>query len=236
MIPESSYNPVVPCVYAAPRATTPTAPKHRRETAPRGEEVDACHVSGERRRMCCVGSRRRRCWCHHFAILSGTGTRVVTSTSPRVVAAGNAARRAGRIVARRFTEGLPAVAEDIAAGRAPESLPAAGRRGGRGAALVNTARAMARRNDLTAADYLAVYYLYTAAIWADEHDTTVDAAARVELCTTPPPPSPRPCRPPRVLARDCGRHRRGLAAAVAAAHGPPSRPYTDHTPHGWPSM
>jgi hypothetical protein len=133
----------------------------------------------------------------------------------------------GRHIANAFTEYLPTVAADIAAGRTPESLPTPGHSHD-GRRLANTARHMARHHAGTPEALEAIWYTFTAAIWADDELRDRAALDRLKLYSGPdnyraPHRSPRdlPAAPSPL---------RGLEIPEAG-NAPPARPCT-HTPKG----
>lgn len=153
--------------------------------------------------------------------------RLVAATAGLTAAADAMAAAAARMqanaakVAAAYTEAVTEVADAVADGRTPDGLPAAGRCP-RARRLVLTARAMARRDERTTRRAAAVWDAYTAAIWADDDTDAELEAARADLCASPAVTIPTPHRPARVLASNCTRAARGLAAP-AAGNAPPSR-------------
>jgi hypothetical protein len=127
----------------------------------------------------------------------------------------------GAALLSAWTDYLAVMTTDLAAGRTPEGMPTAGN-GVEGRRLVMTATAMARRGELSHADLVAIWRIYSAAIWADEAAAELADLARAILCTGLTPVSPWPTITT-VVDPTADRPPRGLTEP-AASNAPPARP------------
>jgi hypothetical protein len=130
-------------------------------------------------------------------------------------------KAAGAFISSAWTDYLAVMTTDLAAGRTPEGMPTAGN-GAEGRRLVMTATAMARRGELSHADLVTIWRIYSAAIWADEAAAELAELARAILCTGLTPVAPWPTVTT-VVDPTADRPPRGLTEP-AASNAPPVRP------------
>ena len=145
---------------------------------------------------------------------------MITAANPLVLEA-EKVKAAGAVILSAWTDYLAVMTTDLAAGRTPEGMPTAGN-GVEGRRLVMTATAMARRGELSHADLVAIWRIYSAAIWADEAAAELAELARAILCTGLAPVAPWPTI---TTVVDPTAHliSRGLTEP-AASNAPPVRP------------
>jgi hypothetical protein len=151
------------------------------------------------------------------ATMTVEGARLTATAGPLRVEA-EKMQRAGAVILSSWTDYLSVMTTDLAAGRTPEGLPTAGN-GAEGRRLVMTATAMARRGELSHADLVAIWRIYSAAIWADEAAAELAELARAILCTGLAPVTPWPTVTT-VVDPTASRPPRGLTEP-AASNAPP---------------